>query len=40
MIRILYAEVPEQLDYTEYGIDQAIVLDSEVVLKFSMGPRW
>ena len=31
MIRILYAEAPEQVDYTEYGIDQAIVLDNSGV---------
>jgi glyceraldehyde 3-phosphate dehydrogenase len=28
MIRFLNAEAPEQIDYTQYGIDQAIVLDN------------
>lgn len=28
MIRILYAEAPELVNYTDYGIDQAVVLDN------------
>ncbi len=28
MIRVLYADAPEQMDYSEYGIEDAIVLDN------------
>ncbi|PLX96649.1 MAG: glyceraldehyde-3-phosphate dehydrogenase [Desulfuromonas sp.] len=28
MIRIIYANAPEEIDYTEYGIDNAIVIDN------------
>lgn len=28
MIRIIYADAPDQIDYTQYGIDNAIVIDN------------
>ena len=28
MIRLIYADAPDQIDYTAYGIDNAIVVDN------------
>ena len=35
MIRLLYSDTPEDVDYSAYGIENAIVLDNTV----SAGPR-
>ena len=40
MIRLLYADAPEHLDYTEYGIHNAIVLDNTGVWRDREGLEW
>ena len=37
MIRLLYAEAPEEIDYSQYGIDQAVVLDNTGVWRDRAG---
>jgi glyceraldehyde 3-phosphate dehydrogenase len=40
MIRMLYADAPGHLDYTEYGIHNAIVLDNTGVWRDREGLEW
>ena len=40
MIRLLYADAPGHLDYTEYGIHNAIVLDNTGVWRDREGLEW
>ena len=40
MIRLLYADAPEHVDYTEYGINNAIVLDNTGVWRDREGLEW
>ncbi|NKB66711.1 MAG: glyceraldehyde-3-phosphate dehydrogenase [Candidatus Latescibacteria bacterium] len=37
MIRLLYADVPDQIDYTQYGIEEAVVLDNTGVWRDRQG---